>query len=65
MLVDSETTLTKSGDSYLNGNVVIGHDLQVDGKIKATSINFSGLPTSTTGLTTGDVWNDEGTLKII
>ena len=53
-----------------NGNVGIGTEtptekLEVVGKIKATSINFSGLPTSITGLTTGDVWNDGGTIKII
>lgn len=53
-----------------NGNIGIGttspsQKLEVVGKIKATSINFSGLPTSTTGLKTGDVWNDSGTLKII
>jgi hypothetical protein len=53
-----------------NGNVGIGttsplEKLHVSGKIKATSINFSGLPNSASGLTTGDVWNDNGTLKIV
>jgi hypothetical protein len=52
------------------GNFGIGVEeptekLHVDGKIKASSINFTGLPTSVTGLETGDVWNDSGTLKIV
>jgi len=53
-----------------NGNVGIGtttptEKLEVNGKIKATDINFSGLPTSSAGLDPGDVWNDAGTLKIV
>jgi hypothetical protein len=53
-----------------NGNFGIGVEeptekLHVGGKIKATSINFTGLPTSANGLETGDVWNDNGTLKIV
>lgn len=28
------------------------------------NVNFSGLPTSSAGLATGDLWNDSGTLKI-
>jgi hypothetical protein len=53
-----------------NGNFGIGVEeptekLHVNGKIKASSINFTGLPTSVTGLETGDVWNDNGTLKIV
>jgi hypothetical protein len=52
------------------GNVGMGitspsEKLEVNGKIKATSINFTGLPTSSSGLSSGDVWNDGGTLKII
>ena len=39
--------------------------VEVNGKIKATDINFSGLPTSSVGLSAGDVWDDNGTLKIV
>jgi hypothetical protein len=52
-----------------SNSVVLGNDDVVKtvlkGKVQATSINFSGLPTATTGLASGDVWNDSGTLKII
>lgn len=37
-----------------------GKALQTIGKI-----NFNTLPTSATGLSAGDVWNDSGTLKIV
>jgi len=35
-----------------------------DGEIKAQKMNLGNLPTSATGLTTGDLWNDAGTIKI-
>ena len=33
--------------------------------IKTNTINFASLPTSATGLSAGDIWNDGGTLKIV
>jgi hypothetical protein len=53
-----------------DGDVGIGTEnpnekLEVNGKIKATSINFTNLPTSDIGLSSGNVWNDNNTLKII
>jgi hypothetical protein len=62
-----------AGDVELYGDIFIkksqkpmdtNGDLNVEGKINAKNINFSGLPTSDSGLSTGDVWNDGGTLKI-
>lgn len=35
------------------------------GSIRGTTLNLTNLPTSATGLATGDVWNDAGTLKIV
>ena len=66
--------LTVAGDTFhvdsTNGRVGVNttspdKDFTVVGTIKATDINFTGLPTSDTGLSTGDVWNDNGTLKIV
>ena len=38
--------------------------LNADGVLDISLYNFSGLPTSSAGLTTGQPWNDSGTLKI-
>lgn len=35
------------------------------GPIHVTTINVSKLPTSSTGLRSGDVYNDLGTLKVV
>lgn len=35
------------------------------GAINGTTLTLSQLPTSTTNLSPGDVWNDAGTLKIV
>jgi len=64
------TTTTAMMIDGATSNVGIGtaspsEKLEVNGKIKATDINFSGLPTSSVGLSSGDVWNDGGTLKIV
>lgn len=34
-------------------------------RILGTNINLSDLPTSATGLRTGDVWNNAGVLNIV
>jgi hypothetical protein len=34
-------------------------------RVKSNTINFSSLPTSSAGLSAGDIWNDSGTLKIV
>lgn len=51
------------------GNVLIlastTGDATFISKITSTKIKFTALPTSASGLSTGDVWNDSGTLKIV
>ena len=44
---------------------VSGIQFDIIGKARATSLNLSALPTSSAGLSAGDVWNDAGTLKIV
>lgn len=33
--------------------------------LKSNTVNIAGLPTSASGLTTGDLWNSGGTLKVV
>ena len=35
------------------------------GAVRGTTMNLSQLPTASTGLASGDIWNDSGTLKIV
>jgi hypothetical protein len=46
--------------NHFNGMMLIGTATAGGSKIRV-----SGLPTSATGLSVGDVWNDAGTLKIV
>lgn len=38
---------------------------RTSGPIRVSTVNISSLPTSATGLKTGDLWNDTGTVKIV
>ena len=51
-----------NGDIWYDGTNV---NVQGDLKVNASNINFTGLPTSSAGLSAGDLWNDSGTLKIV
>lgn len=46
-------------NNYFNGKVLIGTATP-----GGSPVRISGLPTSATGLSTGDLWNDSGTIKI-
>ena len=35
------------------------------GKLQAETANLANLPTSSAGLSSGDLWNDSGTVKIV
>lgn len=58
-----------TGKVYLGGGTTLPtftFGLEVAGSLKAnTRVNFTSLPTSSAGLSSGDLWNDSGTLKII
>lgn len=50
-----------SDNNYFKGKVIIGSTDTVGN----SPLNVKGLPTSSAGLSTGDIWNDAGTLKIV
>ena len=58
--------------NHFNGLMVLGSTtstgerMQVNGTMKVTgTVKLSGLPTSNTGLTAGDIWNNGGVLNIV
>jgi hypothetical protein len=50
-----------SDNNWFAGKVIIGSTNTVG----SSPLNVKGLPTSSAGLSSGDVWNDGGTLKIV
>ena len=53
-----------SEDGELNLQVQKNGTLATKMTLKTNTVNIPNLPTSATGLVTGDLWNDGGTLKI-
>lgn len=35
------------------------------GPVRVSAINIKDIPTSATGLRSGDIWSDSGTLKVV
>ena len=69
---------TKALGASQTNQIVIGHDTTGSGSNSVTLgntnivltvlrgvVNMAGVPTSSAGLNTGDVWSDNGTLKIV
>jgi len=46
-------------------NTVVNYNLDVSSRTKTATLNISAIPTSSSGLSSGDVWSDSGTLKIV
>jgi hypothetical protein len=46
------------------GPIICSGDGSVNSKNRS-GLNIVNIPTSTTGLKSGDVWSDSGTLKIV
>lgn len=52
--------IISGADNSINGKVMIGTKTAGGSKLRVV-----GLPTSSAGLSAGDIWNDAGTLKIV
>jgi hypothetical protein len=64
---DNETNQIVIGHQAIGGgsnSVTIGNT-SITKTILRGTINAANLPTSSTGLATGDLWNDAGTIKIV
>ena len=58
---NSNTTTPLIGGDFSAGTVDINGDFKATGSV----INFANLPTSSSGLNAGDLWNDSGTIKVV
>jgi hypothetical protein len=59
----AEDDLTVADVTTLNGNVTLGDATNDVTTISSLRLNAASLPTTTNGLTVGDVWVDSGALK--
>jgi hypothetical protein len=68
-LPDPPRNLDHDLQSYLRAlNKVLEQNLlsqKSRGRVEATTINATQLPTSSAGLATGEFWNDAGTVKVV
>jgi len=59
-------TLTSSGNLLINTTTDSGFKLDVNGSFRAnTRVNFASLPTSATGLLSGDLWRNGTIINIV
>lgn len=62
----TQLTLTLTGSGAVQPIASIEYIIDpTNTLVNKTIVNFQSLPTSATGLSSGDVWNDSGTLKIV
>lgn len=61
LVIDAENYKIQSY-RYLNSELAY---IDGNGKYFGSSLNLNNVPTSTTGLVSGDIWNDSGILKIV
>ena len=59
------TNTAGSEDGKLIFSVADSGTLTTKMTVKSNTINMPNLPTSATGLSSGDIYNDSGTLKIV
>ncbi len=59
----NEASIGAEGDTTQIDLVVTPYG--ASGKLKTPRLNISSIPTSSSGLSSGDIWSDGGTLKII
>lgn len=62
---DNPGILLGSGIQLANGDTNVQFEVDLNAADGFTKVFMRDLPTSSTGLVTGQIWNDAGTLKII
>lgn len=63
--VDNPGILLGSGIQITDGDTDVDFEVDLNTPDDSTKVIVHNLPTSATGLVTGQIWNDAGTLKII
>jgi hypothetical protein len=65
-VLGTELTLTLTGSGAVQPVASIEHIIDpTSSLVNKTIVNIVNLPVSSTGLSSGDIWNDANTLKII
>ena len=63
--VDNPGILLGSGLQLADGDTDVDFSVNLNTPDNSTEVVILNLPTSATGLVTGQIWNDSGTLKIV
>ena len=65
MYNNTATALQFGTNAAINMTIVSGGNVGIGTTSPGSKLSIVGLPTSSSGLTSGDIWNDSGTLKIV